>query len=398
MAYFLKQMVHALDVHKKHNMGATELEKASDGLCGENRSAAIHGQLGFGDHILAAVLATWPAYIKQYVLPGSLTCVDETVFPHYGKIAADEGKLQYIKDKPWDHGMVAYVGCQRAYWTGLPVCLALRVSCLGPRYTPTDLAVALVRDIHPPEATSPFSPCVVADSLWSQPASLTIFQLQKIGFLVAIKDDNTSLPTNLVSVASSDLPFEHSRTYIRDTLLLQVTKSSTSTTAVLTDMWSPIGLPTGIHTRNISYESALGLFTKESQTALVSLFRLSGSDATLSKEAIIFKMTGWDPLRSPEDQGSSEPLTYEKAKAMKKAQLFPIYKARFRRAKNTGMTKRKMLEMLFSEEERESEQVSEDQEQSRKRSRTRVQVDDLGGYREKVRNFPIALYIFLDLI
>lgn len=395
MAYFLKQMLLSLEFHQKHKIPTAVRQEALAGLMGENRSEAIHGQCGLTDHILAEVIGTWPTYIKQFVLPGSLTCVDETIFPHYGKIAADEGKLQFIKDKPWDYGVVAYVGCQRAWWTGLPICLALRVNCLEARYTPTDLAVQLIQDIHPSGAPYPFGPCIVADSLWSQPASLTTFQQRKIEFLVAIKPDNTLLPSDLVSVASSDLFFRRSRTYSHDTFLLQVTKSSTSTTAVITDMWASLHASTDVHTRNVSYDTAVYLFSKEQQSTLVSLFRLTGEDAQLSKEKIIFKMTGWDPLRSPADQGSTEALTYEKAKALKKAQLVPIFKATFPRAKNTAISKQKMLEMLFPKAEGESAHISEDREDSSKRSRTRAQVDDLHGYREKVENFRIVLYIFL---
>jgi hypothetical protein len=83
------------------------------------------------------------------VTPGSLSCVDETILPHYGKIANDAGKLINIPDKPWDFGMLAYPLCQRFFFSQLPVCLAFRLNCLSIALTPGNMALALLADINP---------------------------------------------------------------------------------------------------------------------------------------------------------------------------------------------------------------------------------------------------------
>lgn len=398
MAYFLAQMLRGLTVHKKHHIKETEIHAAGAGLCGVGRSSAIHAHLGFTDHILEDILASWPAYIKQFVLPGTLTCVDETIFPHYGKIASDHGKLQCIEGKPWDYGMVAYVGCQRLFWTGFPICFALRVNCLESRRTPTDIAIQLLTDVRPPDPEGSLTHCIVADSLWSQPATLTVFQQHHVGFLVAMKPDNGFVPSGLIALGGSDLPIHHARTYSDGTFTLQVTRSPNYTSAVLTDMWSTLHTPDAPHTRNISYESAAVLFAKESPASLASLLHLTGPDAQESKAAMIFKATGWDPLRPLSAQGAPGPLTYAKAKELKKAQLVPVYKARFPRSKNSSITKANMLAALFPDEAREAEHASEEREEAARRKRTRAQLNDLDGYRDQVCIFRIILYTACDLL
>lgn len=395
-AYFLDQLLRALDVHKKHQISSERLARARAGLCGNHKSSAIHAQLGFGDHIAEAILNTWPSYIMRFITPGSLTCVDETIFPHYGKIAFDEGKLQCIEGKPWDYGMVGYPACQRLFWTGLPVCLALRVNCLLTRRTPTDLALALLTDAQPAEVHGRPPPCIIADSAWSQPLSLNAFVQQGVAFLIAMKPDNGFVPTGLIDLASSDLPLNHSRTYSDGTFTLQVTRSSSTTTAVVTDMWELPHAPAPAVHRNISYATAVLLFSKESQASLVSMFNLNGADAQKSKERIIFERTGWDPLRPLDEQGSAEPLTYTKAKSMKKAQLLPVYKLRHPRSKNTGITKAEMLHALYPDEAVAAEDAADERHQEQHRKRTRDQVENLNGYREQARFFKFTFYTHSD--
>jgi hypothetical protein len=116
-AYFLQRGLQELDEHKKHDIRPGRLASAAHALLGKHRAEAISGALDFADHELKAILDSWPVHVLRHIVRGSVCCVDETVFPHYGKIAHDEGKLMLTPGKPYDYGMRVYLLCQRLHFS-----------------------------------------------------------------------------------------------------------------------------------------------------------------------------------------------------------------------------------------------------------------------------------------
>jgi len=230
--------MQALITHKKHNLPLNELQNEQQRLCTEKRASAISSCLAFPDSILEEILGSWCKHISSFLHLGSLCALDETMIPYYGKKAFDESKLQYIPGKPWDYGMVSYILCQRLQFTQLPVCLSVYGNFLGKILTPTQVALQLLRDIKHVARPNLAHIQLIADSLWSTPACLQELQQHQIRICLAIKPDNTFLPTNLIEIASSDLPIGCSRTYSKGGLLLQVTSEEDRSVAVITNCWT----------------------------------------------------------------------------------------------------------------------------------------------------------------
>ena len=143
--YFLNRFISGLEKHRKHNIPPSSLVAARTLLTGNNRARAIHACLDFGDHALKDIIGSIHSHLNQYVIAGSTSCcVDESIFPHYGRVAFEHSKLQYIMGKPFDYGMVAYLLAQRLLFSELTICLGICPTFLGDAPKPIDAALSLV--------------------------------------------------------------------------------------------------------------------------------------------------------------------------------------------------------------------------------------------------------------
>lgn len=106
LLYYMRQCMKALNKHKKHDIPASKLEDLKERLLGKNRTKAISACFHFPDHILETIVGTWPSYISTFIKAGSLCCLDETIFPYYGKDAFDEKNWSRSKAS---HGTMVYV-------------------------------------------------------------------------------------------------------------------------------------------------------------------------------------------------------------------------------------------------------------------------------------------------
>lgn len=235
--YFLQRFLLALVKHEKHDVRPDKLKRVASSLLGKNRAKAIHKALDFPPESVALLSESVAPWMLQFVAAGSLCCVDETIFPHYGKKAKDLGLLQMIPNKPFDYGMVSYLLVQRLFLSELPVTLGICSAFSQRGRKPIDAALALMAPLSNADPEHSLPRMLIADSLWSAPVHLQTFAQHHITFTVAMKSDNTFLPPDLISIASDGLLNGYSRTFYKDQYALQVTGTDDDSTAVLSNGW-----------------------------------------------------------------------------------------------------------------------------------------------------------------
>ena len=118
--------------------------------------------------------------------------------------------------------------------------------------------------------------------------------------------------------------------------------------------------------------------------SLLGRFNVGPEWRTKTKAEIIHHQTGWDPLRSREDQGTRAPLSYVAASKMKKKQLIEIHQRLLKLPRPSKKNKAQMLAELFPEEVQEAEGVAAAEEERKNRKRQRDVMQNLHTHRETV--------------
>lgn len=323
--YFLQRFLLALCKHQKHDVRSDKLKTVAHRLLGKNRAKGIRRALGFPSESVALLSESFSSWMLQFISPGSLCCVDETIFPHYGKKAKDLGLLQQIPGKPFDYGMISYLLVQRLFLSELPVTIGICSGFSQRGRKPIDAALTLMAPLSSGSPSHFVTKMLIADSLWSAPVHIRTFAQHHISFTVAIKGDNTFLPAELVSIASDGLLPGYSRTFFKEHYVLQITGTQDGCTAVLSNGWyhcsfivkrpHPIG----------SYKSSRYLFNNETVDSLVEMFRLDEEWRAEPKSRVIFAGTGWDVLRPQDQQGSRDVLSYAAASKLSKEALAELW-------------------------------------------------------------------------
>lgn len=350
LAFFLRRFISSLSKNKKHNISSLTLESLESELMGKKRAKVLNACFALGPQQVEDILSSLSSYLLKWILPGATACVDETVFPYYGKMAFDAGLLQKIPGKPYDYGLVSYLIAQPLLLSGLPVCLGVAATWAGPPPSPIEASLILLRRLDHQLIIHFGSRHLVADSLWSHPAHLDRFDRENVLYTVAVKATNSALPSGLYTLASEDLPALHARTYSNGSLVFQIYNEGDSVTGVLSNAWEVPGQATPTLHQIGKYKTAQYLFRHESVSSLVAMFRLSEEYLKESKVNVIFTGTGWDVLRPREKQGDSGPLTIAEAREMSKESLLTIHQQVHRKHRAAkSMTKEELLLDLFPE-------------------------------------------------
>ena len=153
--------------------------------------------------------------------------------------------------------------------------------------------------------------------------------------------------------------------------MLQVTAAGKYTSAVVSDMWTVPNLAPPSVTRIGTYQTAAYLFSKETVSTLVQLFRLPPEWLQKTKQEIIFKGTGWHILRSEASQGNSEVLTYAPASEMNRAQLVAVHQRHLKLKRPSKKNMDDLLSDLFPDEAREHDEAAVAEREGTRRKRTR---------------------------
>lgn len=393
--YFFAECLRQLAEHKKHRIPAETLATAGARLIGKNRRKAISGRMVLGDHTLEDIIASWTPHVLKFLTPGSTYCVDETIAAHFGKIAADKGKLRSAPGKPYDYGMWIYVLAQQLHWSGLPIMLGMHGTFLRHTMTQGDAAIALLMAIRHNLEEPNLQQLVIADSHWCAGAIVQEFQLRGIRFCISTKSDNGIVPNELLTLAKSDLPMGMVRTYSKGPLIMQMTGSRDDATGLISDGWCLPGVEDQ-STRFCSYETAVCLYKNETPVSLIRWFKLEAEWEGRSLAEIIYEITGWDPLRPEDQQGSNAALTYAQASKMSKKALMAVYdKSVPTPRKGRGKTKKEMLATLFPPEAIEHEEAIEAEQEVQRKKRTRDKVQAVEALREQVHLFYVSIIHFL---
>ncbi len=368
LRFFLYRFLLGLEKHQKHDINSKSLEELYVGLFGVNRHDAILGCLDFGNHILTQLIASISRHLQQFIIPGSSCCVDESVFPHYGEKASIEGKLIHIPGKPFDYGMIAYTLTQRLAFSRMSICLAICPNSCGPRVTPTRAAVSLLSALQLPEGPVHFqSHHLHTDSLWSQPATIQLFSHRKIAFTIAIKPNNSLLPTGLLDMAMEDLPNGKARTYTNGYYVVQVADAKESCTAVITSTWRQKNQVDTPFRSSVPFKVAKSIYSSMSSGDIVDAFNLDDHLANEPVERVVHALTGWDMLRPEATQSSESSFTYEAAMELSVKAIRAIHRQKLPQSSQTKKSKIKLIEELFPAEAREHDEHHESARQNKRR-------------------------------
>lgn len=382
LKFFFQRFLSALIQHRKHKLDTQQLLRVHAALIGKHRAEAIRASLDFGEHTLAEIIGSFSAHIQNFVVAGTVSTVDETIFPHFGKVAFDRGQLRHIPGKPHDYGLLAYVLSQRLFFTNLPICLSVQPVFLRHALKPIDAALELLRSIQCKDIGSSPTEHLVADSLWSQPVHIDLFNKREIGFTVAIKPDNKGLPEGLIELGASDLPLHASRTYTDGTLVVQVHAGASSETAVISNVWQRRNQQLTSNAVKGSWKSAQSLYRLYTVDDLVRLFDLEPRWLNERKSKIVHHVTGWDVLRPPDEQGSQAPLTFEQASSLSREALLEVHHQALHLPRpDTKKSMAKLLIDLIPMDARESHSSGT----KRKAEHQQERIQQLTALREEVR-------------
>jgi hypothetical protein len=384
LRYFLAMCLDQLEMHHKHDLDGSRLHGARRGLLGVKRFNAIRPRFEVGVHQLDEVYASWATHLARFLALGSVYCLDETMIPHYGAAAEEAGQLRLAPGKPYDYGLWIYVLSQRLQHSGLPVPLGFRWTRAGVDAAPSEAAVTLLGALQPFIAGPNRTPLIVADSLWCARIVIERLQQRDMQFLIAVKYNNGFVPDDLLDLAKSDLPLRMSRTYINGRLVLEMTgRAKGGAIGLVSNGWVVPDAP--LPRQHVcAYETAQALLANESIESLVKMFPGVPNGLKLRPEQLIFEATGWDVLRPPDAQGSSNPLTLLVAQKWKKYQLVGFAKQKLGAAAVKRKNKHELLELLFPDEMPEDGAAAPSGAALQPRKRARKAVQDLAGVRERV--------------
>ncbi len=370
LKFLLARSLAALERHNKHDLHLTDVTTLSRSLIGVNRYNAINASFDIGDHVIEQLFASIAPHLHTFITPGSDSCIDETVFPHFGRTAAERGKLRNIPGKPHDYGMVAYVLAQ-------PLALSWRTVCLGlcPTFgtdpvKPIEAALRLLRSLPRLGHVSLDGNHLIADSLWSHPTHVRLFSRLGLQFTVSVPEGSPLVPTELFAFAQEDLPVNETRTYQRNDLVLQVIQSSEDgemrMTSVLSNLWRNRNSSAPASPSVWPYKIAQIVHKMMTSADIVAAFNLDPDWSSRSKETLIHLAMGWDVLRPEVQQSGSEPFTYEMASALTLPALREVHRQKLGRVSRTKKSKAQLLHDLFPGEVREHDE-SITQKKSQKR-------------------------------
>jgi hypothetical protein len=380
--YFVRRCIEGLIKHVKHTIDTTTLTSLKHQLLGEHRAVAIHSCLSFGQQQLESIFDSVPAYVQKVIAAGTTSCVDESIFVHYGRQAFEHGQLRFIPAKPHNFGMLSYLLCQRLLLTRIPICLGICPVFLRERPKPIDAALELIAAVHGKGSAKPFSNHLIADALWSAPTHVDLFLAREQAFTVAIKESNKGLPSRLIELAGEDLLANCSRSYINGTLTLQVQATSKGTTAVLSNNYRQCTSSSSNIVSKGTWKNAVLLYQQNSTDELVQLFNLEPHWLQEKKSKIVYRATGWDILRPANKQDSLEPLTFADAAKLCKAALLEVHQTSLRlKQPATKKSKDELLVDIFPHDR----PLSAPATQKSKGQQRQQQVQSLEALHEQVR-------------
>lgn len=388
--YFLASCLRQLGKHVKHSLSVNTLSDAARKLGGIRRFKAIRARFALHPHQVDAVFESWPTHLAAFLRLGSVFCVDETMFPHYGKNADQAGQLRHAPGKPYDFGMWVFVLAQRLHYSGLPVPLGFRWARTATGAAPGAAALALLAPLKPCLGPNVQLPIIVADSHWCSGSIVRELATGGYGYVIALKTNSGIVSNDLLNFAKSDLGVGRTHTYINGEYVLEVNgRDGDDAIGLITNVWKLPDLEVD-STRHCSYATAQALYNNETVESILLLCNRDPAEAQLRKEKLIFKITGWDVLRPENEQGSSAPITYEAARRWKKAHLRSWIEHVTKRNFAKSATKAEMLQFAFPGEAPDEIEVVEEEEGGARAKRGRNSAEQLEQLQARVREFYTA--------
>jgi hypothetical protein len=341
--WYLKRLIHGLIKKEKHDLHPSTLESLCDTLLPKHRYDALSAGLTFGVEQLKRIVSSISPHMHHFIAVGSLSCVDEAMFPFYSEQAKKDGVLRHVPNKPNDYGLLTYGLVQRLLFSNLPILLDAEPTWLGQAPTPFEALCHMVER----NKSSHFHSLFIADSLWSVPSYIQLFGHLTASFIVAMKEGANSYGKEVLTIAERDLPSGTTRTYHKAPYTIQVHHLKDHVTSVLSNAWrtqSPEAAPKPCI---LKYDTAVYLFQHETPASLRLAFKIDDPLVPNESAAIIKAATGWDVAKLIEEQHFGQPLTEKQAMYKTKAVLQHLYETKFKKKPPSDWTKKDLVAALY---------------------------------------------------
>jgi len=241
LKFFAARFVDGLMKFVKHKISLALFEDLRNRLIGANRYDVLHSALAVELEDVSDMASSITTILRGFISYGSVFCVDETIFAHYGAVAESQGLLSYIPGKPYKYGMLSYVLAQQFQYTNLPFAAGILPTFTHARPTPLAASLQLLRSVDAlsPDPTSPRT-VVLADSLWAFPSYWSEFTRNGVMYVTPVRADCTAPPPQLLQLASKGLKRTFARTFASATRanVVQVIGASSKVATLITSAFT----------------------------------------------------------------------------------------------------------------------------------------------------------------
>ncbi len=91
LRFILRRMVQSLIKHEMHSIKPHHLEDLAQKLMGVNRYRTISAAMTLENTQIEKIFADVPKLISKWIALGTVYCIDEAIFPFFGRAAFDKG-------------------------------------------------------------------------------------------------------------------------------------------------------------------------------------------------------------------------------------------------------------------------------------------------------------------
>lgn len=317
---------------------------------GKARCKAINAASDFSEDDILSLYQYFNELVPRRIASGTVVTIDETIIAYYGRDGKLKGIWRRIPEKPHSKGLLSY----RAV-TYFKHSMRRAILCLVPllpssRLTPSEAAIKITQMLV---AGRQGAWHLFLDSGFATQEVFAALPNYGVAYTICVKGQLTGNFSALVAASSAGLPVGRVRTFEHNNQIIQsIAKpkdidhvTAYSTTVVTTGYCTADGnhvqqfLRTGTHT------AAVNMYKDNN---LVTLRRLANDTHSASKQEVILKWTGWDPLAPAPDARGVQRFTAEGLRAMEKQLLVDLIAITRGCRAPTGLNKAGMVAMLMS--------------------------------------------------
>jgi len=289
---------------------------------GKNRRKKINGASQFTDDCIAEMSTYFTQHATQQVIAGTSVTIDETMLQYFGRDAKKAKIWRRIADKPHGKGLISYRAVVRLRHSDRRVIVGLLPLLSHSKFTPTEAALTLVRNIRPSFRAGMH---VFLDSGFATKEMFAALPLEHVAYIICVKGSFVGPFGALVAAASEGLPVGRVRTISFNEQIIQSInkpKDSDHDAPYLTTVVSTgytFAHADHVRLRHVmSYDVAVQMW----KTSSLSELRIAAPHVVAdSMREFILEWLGWDVLAPPPDAAQRQSWTRDGLEKMDKEQL-----------------------------------------------------------------------------